>query len=173
MVFGSAATSVTGSVTMLVVTVGSLRGTAVVVTTAAVEVTVVSVADVVVLGARVLSAVLVTAASAVLTGSGALTAVVSCIAAFFGCLAVYTAVEAEAVVVSAVYFALLVVAEVAVVPSVMVADTVSVYGELSLFSALTPQPERKRSDASTADIRFISIPPLCFYHHTTKIGGCL
>ena len=90
------------------------------------EVTVVSVADVVVLDARVLSAVLVTAASAVLTGSGALTAVVSCIAAFFGCLAVYTAVEAEGVVVSAVYFALLVVAEAAVVSSAMVVNAVSV-----------------------------------------------
>jgi len=126
MVFGSAAASVTGSVTMLVVTAGSVRGTVVVVTTTAVEVTVVSFADVVVLGARVLSAVLVTAASAVLTGSGALTAMVSRIAAFFGCLAVYTAVKAEVAVVSAVYFALLVVAEVAVVSSAMVVNAVSI-----------------------------------------------
>jgi hypothetical protein len=89
--------------------------------------------DVVVCGTPVVwvvlrSSVCISADAVELTGSVALTALVSCITAFFDCLAASTAVKAVDVVVSAVYPAVLVVDEVAFFSSAMVVAVVSVRG---------------------------------------------
>jgi len=124
--------SVGGSVTVVVS--GDVFGTVfavvdvVCVDVVTTDVVVYGVIEVLVVFAVLCTSVCISADAVELTGSVALTAVVSCIAAFFGCLGASTAVKAVDVVVSAVYSAVLVVDEVAVFSSAMVVAVVSVRG---------------------------------------------